>query len=95
MEYDIAPANAVRDYEARVNVTFAGSNGDLPDPVAFDSSDAVVKEMLAEAIRNGSVPGIPATAAPDLTNYVIDRFGPTEQRPYNLIQARPKTAFGA
>ena len=25
---------------------------------------------------------------------IVDRFGPTEHRPYNLIQVRPRTPFG-
>lgn len=89
-----APAPVLADYEARVNVTYAALNGDLADAVAFDSTDAVIKAMLTEALRDGSVRGIPAQANPDLANYVIDRFPATNARPYALIQARPKTAFG-
>ena len=97
-QFDIVPAPAapvLADYEARVNVTYAALNGDLADAVAFDSTDEAIKAMLTEALRDGSVRGIPAQANPDLTNYVIDRFAPSEARPYRLIQARPKTAFGA
>jgi hypothetical protein len=40
------------------------------------------------------VPGIPADRDADFRDFVVDRFPPTEARPYNLIQVRPKTAFG-
>lgn len=90
-QFDIVPALA--NYEARVNVTFAGLNGDLPDAMAFDLPDADIKAMLTEALRTGSVPGIPAQANVDLTNYVIDRFPANAEYPNRLI-ARPKTAFG-
>lgn len=85
---------AIQPHEARVNVTFAGANGDLPDPVAFDATDADVKQMLTEALRTGGVPGIPARADANLADFVVDRFPPTDVRPYNLLQLRPKTPFG-
>jgi hypothetical protein len=84
----------LQNTEARVNVTYGGQNGDLPDPVFFDSSDGDVKGFITEAVRNGSIPGIPADATADFTDFVVDRFAPTEERPYNLIQLRPKTPFG-
>ena len=80
--------------EARVNVTYQGQNGELRDPVYFQSSDADVKGWVTEAIRNGGVPGVRADAAADFHDYVVDRFGPTEARPHNAIFVRPKTAFG-
>jgi hypothetical protein len=85
----------IRDEEARVNVTYQGQNGDLRDPVFAQSSDGDVKGWVTEAVRNGGVPGIPADGNADFRDYVVDRFGPTEARPYNFIQVRPKTAFGA
>lgn len=89
---DGAPEIAVN--EARLNITFKGSNADLPDPVAVDATDEQIKVWATEAVRNG-IPGIGADAAPDFRDAVVDRFGATEARPYNLIQLRPKTAFGA
>lgn len=80
--------------EARVNVTYGGSNGDLPDPVSYDSGDGDVKTWVSEAIRTGGIPGIAATANVDLTDFVVDRFTANEARPFNLIQLRPKTPFG-
>jgi hypothetical protein len=86
--------NEIRDNEARVNVTFGGSNGDLRDPVVFDATDGDVKTWVTEAVRNGSIPGIPADAGADFHDFVVDRFAANETRPYNLIQLRPKTPFG-
>jgi hypothetical protein len=96
-EFDIVPAAApavLRDDQARVNVTFAGLNGELADAMSFDADDAAVRMMISEALRFGSIRGIPAQQAVDLTNYVIDRFPATADYP-NRIMLRPKTAFGA
>jgi len=86
-------ADNINENDARVNITYGGQNGDLPDPVLFAASDDDVKGWVSEAIRGGDIPGIPAQA-PDLGNYVVDRFNATDARPYNLIQLRPKTPFG-
>lgn len=86
-------ARPVQDYEARVNVTYGGQNGDLPDPVNFESTDGDVKGWVTEALRAGGVPGMTATTA-DFRDFMVDRFPATEARPYNLIQLRPKTPFG-
>jgi hypothetical protein len=87
--------NEIKDYEARVNVTYGGQNGDLPDPVSYDATDGDVKGWVTEAVRAGGIPGIPATADADFRDFVVDRFPTNETRPYNLIQLRPKTPFGA
>jgi hypothetical protein len=80
--------------DARLNITYAGSNGDLVDMVNFDASDADIRAWASEAIQSGSVPGITATANPNLAGFMIDRFPATDVRPYPLIQLRPKTEFG-
>ncbi len=80
--------------EARVNVTYAGQNGELPDPVSFDATDGDIKMWVAETIRGGGVAGIPAAQNADFTDFVVDRFEANEARPYRLIQVRPKTPFG-
>ena len=80
--------------EARVNITYLGENGDLPDPVLFDSPDGDVKGWVTEAVANGGIPGIPAAQDPDFTDFVVDRFSANDERDYNLIQVRPKTPFG-
>lgn len=81
-------------HQARLNVTYDRQNGDLPDPITFDASDADVKAWAAEAIRNGGIPGIAASADATLADFKVDRFGPTEARPWNLVALRPKTSFG-
>lgn len=80
--------------EARVNITWAGQNAELPDPVSRDAAEGDVKMWVAEAIRNGSIPGIPADPGVDLTNYVVEKYGPNDQRPHHAIFVRPKTPFG-
>jgi len=79
---------------ARVNVTINGQNGDLPDPVSFDATDADIKAWVTETVRAGGIPGITADARADFTDFVVDRFPPNEARPFNLLQVRPKTPFG-
>lgn len=84
----------IRENEARVNITWAGQNGDLLEPVIYDSTDGDVKQWVTEAVRNGSVPGITQDPNAYFGDFVVDRFSATAQRPYNLIQIRPKTPFG-
>lgn len=81
-------------HEAMVNVTVNGQNGDLPDPVNFDSADGDVRQWAAEAVRAGDIPGITADPNVDLTDFVVDRFGATGEQP-NRLYLRPKTPFGA
>ncbi len=80
--------------EARVNITYQGRNGDLPDTVAYGATDADIRAWVTEAVRTGSVPGIPADRGADFRDFVVDRFAASDVRPYNLIQIRPKTPFG-
>lgn len=80
--------------DARVNITYGGSNGDLPDPVSFDATDGDIRQWVTEAVRGGGVPGLRADAEADFTDFVIDRFSANEARPYNMVQIRPKTPFG-
>jgi hypothetical protein len=80
--------------EARINVGHKGQNGDLPDPVSIDASDEDVKRWVAEAIRTGGIPGIPADPDVDLTGYMVDRYPANEARPWAMIGVRPKTVFG-
>lgn len=80
--------------QARVNITYGGQNGDLPDPVSVDATDGDIRQFVTEAVRGGSVPGIPADPAADFREFIIDRYGPNEGRPFSLVAVRPKTAFG-
>ena len=86
--------NDIKDTEARLNVTHGGKNGDLRDPVMFQSTDADIKAWVTEAVRTGGVPGLDAAPNADFSDFVVDRFAATEARPYALIQLRPKTPFG-
>jgi hypothetical protein len=86
--------NQIAGNEARVNITYEGQTGDLPDTVSYDATDANVLAWVTEAVRTGGVPGIPATPGADFSNFVVDRFATNEVRPFNLIQIRPKTPFG-
>lgn len=82
-------------YEARVNLTINGQNGDLPDPVNYDATDGDIKQWVTEAVQNGGIPGVTADPNADFHDFVVDRFSATDVRPYNLIQIRPKTPFGS
>jgi len=88
--YAALPENA-----ARLNVTWAGQNGELPDPVPFDANDADIKQMVTEALRAGDVPGVTADANANLQDFVVNRYNATAEVPYNRVFIRPKTPFGA
>lgn len=86
---------ALQPHQARLNVTWAGRNGDLPDAVPLDATDAQLRTWVAEALRSGHVPGIPAAGdLADLTALEVDRFPASAQVPYARIFVRPKTPFG-
>lgn len=95
MEANEAIVRAIGPGQARVNVTWGRQNGDLPDPVSVDSTEADVRQMVTEALRGGGIPGLDADPAADLTDYVVQKFDPTAARPYNYITIRPKTPFGS
>ena len=79
---------------ASLNVTWNGTNGDLPDPVAYDTPQAQLLQMATESIRGGYIPGIPMDMAVDLEGFVVDRFPATGELP-NRLFIRPKTPFGS
>jgi len=79
---------------ASLNITWAGSNGDLREPVPYDMSDAEVKQIAAEAVRSGSVLGIPADAAVDFTDFTVNRFNSTPDVQANRLFLHPKTPVG-
>jgi hypothetical protein len=90
---EMVVAHDIHPDEARVNVTYGGSNGDLPDPVSFDASDADVKRWVTEAVQTGGVPGIDGDATADFADFVVDRFEARDGLP-RRIAVRPKTPFG-
>lgn len=79
---------------ARLNITWAGSNGDLPDHIPYDASDAEIRTWATEAIQTGGIPGIQADPMVRLDDFVIDRFPATAEIQANRIFLRPKTPFG-
>ncbi len=80
--------------QARLNITYGGQNGELRDPIPYASSDADIIRWATEAVQNGDIAGIGAHADASFRDFVVQRFTPTEERPYNLIFLRPKTPFG-
>jgi len=80
--------------EAVLNITFAGLNGTLLQPVHFDSSDEEIKSWATEAVNNGDVPGITTDSVADFNDFVVDRFPSTEDVQMNRISLRPKVPFG-
>ena len=80
--------------EAIVNVTWAGNNGDLRDPVSFDATDEEIRNWVTEAVRTGGVANIATDPNANFTDFVIDRYAATEETPWARIFARPKTPFG-
>lgn len=81
-------------FEAKVNITYKAQNGDLPDPVNFESTNGDVLGFVAEAVRQGNVPGIAADPTADFQDFVVDRFASDAATPYNRLMVRPKTPFG-
>lgn len=77
---------------AKLNITYKGQQGDLPNEVPYDLSDADVLRIAQEALTAG-IPGIAADPDADLTDFVIDRF-PARDDLGNRLSARPKTPFG-
>lgn len=82
------------NYEARLNISYGGQNGDLPDPVSFDATDSDVKAFAEEAVRNGSVPGITADPNATFQDFMVDRYEANAEVAYNRLMVRPKTPFG-
>lgn len=85
-------AGAVQEGEAVLNITWAGENGELPDPIRFDAASEDIFRWATEAVRAG-IPGITADANANLDGFVVERFGATGDLP-NRVAVRPKTPFG-
>lgn len=81
-------------FEAKVNITYKGQNGDMPDPVNFESTNGDILGFVAEAVQHGNVPGIAADPVADFRDFVVDRFASDATTPYNRLMVRPKTPFG-
>jgi len=83
----------MEENEARLNITVNGMNGDLPDPVQFDATDADIKAWATEAVAAGHVPGIDADPNVNFGDFVVDRFTAKDDQG-NRLYLRPKAAFG-
>ena len=94
MDNAIIPVAVGDQPMAKLSITFNGQQGDLPDPVPYDASEATIKQMASESVRQGYIPGIDAMAA-DFTDFVVDRFPARADVPINRISLRPKAAFGS
>jgi len=86
--------NDVMTNEALVNITWNGQNGDMSSPIAVDSSEEEIRQWVTEAVQNGSVPGITTDADADFSDFVVDRFPPSDSVPHHRVFLRPKTPFG-
>jgi hypothetical protein len=79
-------------------VTYKGRNGEYPDEVEFDATDAEVRDMVAEALRTGYIPGIGEYPGATLADFKVDRFPADDAVNPPLpdrMFLRPKTAVGA
>ena len=79
---------------AKLNITFNGLQGDLPDPVPYDATDADLKQIATEAVRDGYVPGIDASPDASFVDFVVDRYPARDDIQFNRLSLRPKTPFG-
>jgi hypothetical protein len=79
------------DY-ATLELVYNGEQGTVNQPVRYDTPDAEILRIAAEAISSGEVRGITQQAA-TLQDYKVDRFPAKEDRGA-LLSARPKTPFG-
>ena len=87
---------AMPENAARLNITWDGSNGDLPETVPYDAPDADLRRMAMEAVQHGDVPGITGVDGNvNMDDFVVERYNATEEIPYARVFVRPKTPFGA
>ena len=79
---------------ATVNITYAGHNADLPDPVLVTATDTEVRNFVREAVRAGFA-GMPANADVEVSDFVVERYSPNDANPAARMVVRPKVPFGA
>jgi len=90
----LAPIALIPDGMAKLNITINGQQGDLPDPMPYDATDADIKTIATESVRAGNVPGIDADSFAEFVDFVVDRFPARDDVAYNRLSLRPKTPFG-
>ena len=66
---ELVVANDVPEGMAKLNVTWSGCNGDLPDPIPYDATDAEIRQMATESVESGYIPGIPADPNADVVDF--------------------------
>lgn len=79
---------------AKLTITWNGQQGDLPDHVSYDMTDADIKQVITETIQHAGIPGIDRDPNINLQDFVVDRFPAREDLPVNRLLVRPKTPFG-
>jgi len=79
---------------ARLTITYNGQQGDLPDAVPYDMTDADLKQVATECVHNGDIPGIDADNDANFVDFVVDRFPARDDVRFNRLSLRPKTPFG-
>lgn len=84
----------IGDDEAIVNITWNGENGYMQQAVHYDADNNRIRAWAEEAIRTGSVPGIPADPDVNLENFEIDKYSRGAGRAINTMFIRPKVALG-
>lgn len=89
---------------ARLNITYNGQQGELPDLVPFNVTvgpdgkvtlldKADVLRIATESIRGGFA-GITADPNADLKGFEVDPFQARPDMPVNRLSVRPQTPFG-
>lgn len=89
---EMVVAELIENEEAILNISWQGQNGDLPNPILFDSTPEDVRRWATEAVRGG-IPGIAADANVNFQDFVVERFPSKDGLP-NRVLLRGKTAFG-
>lgn len=81
------------DGEAVLNISWKGENGDLPQPIVYDASEADIRRWAAEAVRAG-LPGISPDPNVNFQDFIVERVAAKDGLP-NRVLLRGKTEFGA
>jgi hypothetical protein len=84
----------VNENEAVVIVTYEGEQGELTNPVPFESAQGDVLAWVKESIESGSVRGMTAHQNVDLADFVVTPYVAKDGLPNRLV-VRVKTPFGS
>lgn len=78
--------------EAVLNISWQGQNGDLPNPILYDSTDADIRRWATEAVRGG-IRGIDADPTVNFQDFIVERVAAKDGLPPRVL-LRGKTEFG-